>query len=111
MEKITKYTEIFHFCPTFKLALYVLTFRTFFSRLKRPIGTFVRTELLVNSSRYKALVKEENIIFPPLHLKLGLMKNFVKALARDPENRSFAKNQSRDFRWPGNKKTTERRGF
>ena len=28
-------------------------------------------------------VKEENIIFPPLHLKLGLIKNFVKALARD----------------------------
>ena len=41
------------------------------------------------NSRYKALVKEENIIFPPLHLKLGLMKNFVKALARDPENRGF----------------------
>ena len=75
------------------------------------------------NSRYKALVKEENIIFPPLHLKLGLMKNFVKALARDPENRSFVYLKSKFpkistqkikagiFVGPQIKKTTERRGF
>ena len=31
----------------------------------------------------RELVKRENIIFPPLHIKLGLMKQFVKKLPRD----------------------------
>jgi hypothetical protein len=30
--------------------------------------------------KYKALVDKEKIYLPPLHIKLGLMKNFVKAL-------------------------------
>lgn len=29
-------------------------------------------------------MKKENVILPPLHIKLGLMKNFVKAL--DPDS-------------------------
>ncbi|GBL92369.1 hypothetical protein AVEN_174669-1 [Araneus ventricosus] len=29
------------------------------------------------------LVRREKIIFPPLHIKLGLMKQFVKALDKD----------------------------
>lgn len=33
--------------------------------------------------RSKPLVSMESIILPPLHIKLGLMKNFVKALNRD----------------------------
>src|SRR5678815_2436538 len=31
------------------------------------------------------LVQRENIILPPLHIKLGLMKQFVKALDHDGE--------------------------
>src|SRR5678815_662722 len=31
------------------------------------------------------LVQRENIILPPLHIKLGLMKQFVKALDNDVE--------------------------
>lgn len=34
-----------------------------------------------------ALVNPEKILLPPLHIKLGLMKNFVKAL--DKESRAF----------------------
>lgn len=30
--------------------------------------------------KYVALVKTENIILPPLHIKLGLIKNFIKTL-------------------------------
>lgn len=33
----------------------------------------------------KPLVKQESIIPPPLHIKIGLMKNFVKALEKDGE--------------------------
>lgn len=36
------------------------------------------------------LVDPNNVIFPPLHIKLGLMKNFVKALAKNPENAGVA---------------------
>ena len=32
---------------------------------------------------HKALVKKENIILPPLHIKLGLMKQYVKAIKHD----------------------------
>lgn len=38
-----------------------------------------------NNIDYVPLVKKENIIFPSLHIKLGLIKNFVKALDRDGE--------------------------
>ena len=31
----------------------------------------------------KALVPRDKIIFPPLHIKLGLMKQFVKALNKE----------------------------
>ena len=33
----------------------------------------------------EALVSREMIIFPPLHIKLGLMKQFVKALSKEGE--------------------------
>lgn len=32
---------------------------------------------------HESLVEREKIVFPPLHIKLGLMKQFVKALNRD----------------------------
>ena len=33
----------------------------------------------------EALVSQDKIIFPPLHIKLGLMKQFVKALSKEGE--------------------------
>lgn len=41
-----------------------------------------------NNVKYVALVKMENIILPPLHIKLGLVKNFIKTL--DKEGQAFA---------------------
>lgn len=38
--------------------------------------------------KYVALVKMQNIILPPLHIKLGLVKNFIKRL--DKEGQAFA---------------------
>ncbi|XP_076248458.1 uncharacterized protein LOC143188210 [Calliopsis andreniformis] len=38
--------------------------------------------------KYVPLVKKENIILPALHIKLGLFKNFVKAL--DKESQVFS---------------------
>ena len=32
---------------------------------------------------HKALVKKEKFILPPLHIKLGLMKQYVKAIKHD----------------------------
>lgn len=37
------------------------------------------------------LVRAENIILPPLHLKLGYMKQFVKALAAESEALQYLK--------------------
>ena len=31
------------------------------------------------------LVVQENILLPPLHIRLGLIKQFVKALDKEPE--------------------------
>ena len=44
-----------------------------------------RQNLFVGSANVinEALVERENIIFPPLHIKLGLIKQFVKALNKD----------------------------
>ena len=44
----------------------------------------------------ESLINREKIILPPLHIKLGLMKQFVKALNKDDScfhnlNRSFPK--------------------
>jgi len=36
-----------------------------------------------NNIKYNPIVKKENIILPPLHIKLGLVKNFVKALNKE----------------------------
>ena len=33
--------------------------------------------------KYTPLVKASKILLPPLHIKLGLMKNFVKAMNQD----------------------------
>ncbi|CAK9816550.1 hypothetical protein ANTQUA_LOCUS8999 [Anthophora quadrimaculata] len=38
--------------------------------------------------KYVPLIKKENVILPPLHIKLGLFKNFVTALNK--ENQAFA---------------------
>lgn len=35
--------------------------------------------------KYKPLIKEENMILRLVHIKLGLVKNFVKALNRDSD--------------------------
>ena len=39
----------------------------------------------VHNIRYEPLVQSEKVIIPPLHIKLGLFKNFVKALHSDGE--------------------------
>jgi hypothetical protein len=40
---------------------------------------------------YKPLVDRRNIILPPLHIKLGLMKNFVKAMDRNGDGFQYLK--------------------
>lgn len=40
---------------------------------------------------YPPLVQKENIIIPPLHMKLGLMKNFVTALNREGQAFQYLK--------------------
>ena len=44
-----------------------------------------RTEMIVGKNNVicDPLVPREKIIFPPLHIKLGLIKQFVKALDKD----------------------------
>jgi hypothetical protein len=37
------------------------------------------------------LVNPKKIILPPLHIKLGIMKNFVKALKQDSKAMAFLK--------------------
>lgn len=46
-----------------------------------------RKQIVVGSDNiaHEALVEKENIILPPLHIKLGLFKNFVKALDKEGE--------------------------
>lgn len=46
-----------------------------------------RTNLVVGEDNIQrnALVRKENIILPPLHIKLGLIKNFAKKLNKDGE--------------------------
>lgn len=39
--------------------------------------------------QHMALVKKDNIILPPLHIKLGLVKNFIKALDKEGEAFSY----------------------
>lgn len=39
----------------------------------------------VDNIKYSPLIKKEKIILPPLHIKLGLIKNFVKALDKEGE--------------------------
>ena len=45
----------------------------------------MRSELIPGSSNVLAppLVERSTIVFPPLHIKLGIMKQFVKALEKD----------------------------
>ena len=43
------------------------------------------------------LVDRKNIVFPPLHIKLGLMKQFVKALDHSGECFSYFKNTKNLF--------------
>lgn len=48
-----------------------------------------RTQWTANKEnvKYESLVPQENILLPPLHIKLGLMKNFVRGL--DTKGRGF----------------------
>ena len=41
--------------------------------------------------KYPPLVQREKVILPPLHIKLGLMKNFVKALDKNGEAFNYLK--------------------
>ena len=41
--------------------------------------------------QYRALVSRDKIILPPLHIKLGLMKNLVKAMNREGEAFKYLK--------------------
>lgn len=45
-----------------------------------------------NNVKYVPLVKKEKVILPPLHIKLGLIKNFVKALDQEGEAFTYLKN-------------------
>ena len=44
--------------------------------------------------QYRALVSRDKIILPPLHIKLGLMKNLVKAMNREGEAFKYLKKNS-----------------
>lgn len=67
------------------------------------------------------IVKKENIILPPLHIKLGLIKNFVKALSKEGQvfaylksifvNLSFAKIKEGVFAGPEIKKLLKDQKF
>lgn len=46
----------------------------------------------INNVKWAPLVQQENILMPPLHIKLGLMKQFVKALPANSEPFKFLKN-------------------
>lgn len=41
--------------------------------------------------KYTPLIKKENVFLPPLHIKLGLIKNFVKAINKDGEAFAYLK--------------------
>ncbi|XP_017476571.1 PREDICTED: uncharacterized protein LOC108366630 [Rhagoletis zephyria] len=45
----------------------------------------------VDNIKYTPLIKKEKIILPPLHIKLGLIKNFVKALDKEGEAFDYLK--------------------
>lgn len=46
-----------------------------------------------NNIKYMPLVQTKDIILPPLHIKLGLFKNFVKALSTDGNSFFYLKNK------------------
>ena len=83
----------------------------------------VRENMLVGKSNVinKPLVSRERIILPPLHIKLGFIKQFIKALQRDGsffcipgqhyEWYKYRKTESRCIWWSSNPKTDEWPGF
>lgn len=54
-----------------------------------------RTEFVPGRHNVKTLplVPPEKVLLPPLHIKLGLMKNFVKSLAKDGEGFKYLSNK------------------
>ena len=69
--------------------------------------------------KHTPLVNPENILLPPLHIKLGLMKTFVKAMNHDDAAFLYLKAKFGLFKnkvklkkgvffWAGNSKTTAR---
>lgn len=52
-----------------------------------------RTEFVCGKSnvKYLPLINPEDVILPPLHIKLGLMKNFVKAMDKNGEGFLYLK--------------------
>ena len=47
----------------------------------------------VKNVNEEPLVRSEKILLPPLHIKLGLMKNFVKAMDKDGEGFQYLKSK------------------
>lgn len=43
--------------------------------------------------KYVPLVNSNKVLLPPLHIKLGLMKNFVKAMDKDGEGFAYLRGQ------------------
>ena len=69
--------------------------------------------------KHTPLVNPENILLPPLHIKLGLMKTFVKAMNHDGAAFLYLKakfqlfqkqsqTERRSVFWDGNSKTAAR---
>ena len=42
--------------------------------------------------QHQPLVSSAHVLLPPLHIKLGVMKNFVKAMSKDSDGFKFLKN-------------------
>lgn len=53
-----------------------------------------RTEFLMgkHNVKWEQLIDPKNVLMPPLHIKLGLMKQFVKALSNESKAFQYLKN-------------------
>ncbi|UYV74872.1 hypothetical protein LAZ67_12001574 [Cordylochernes scorpioides] len=65
------------------------TIRNLYQSMTRRVAAYIqaRHKNIVNPS----LIDSENIYLPPLHIKLGLMKNFVKAMDRNASGFGYLK--------------------
>ena len=49
------------------------------------------SQIRKHNVQHQPLVSSAHVLFPPLHIKLGLMKNFVKVMDRDGDGFEFLK--------------------